>query len=236
MTRRLTFTLAAVAASALAAIAASQLPAAAQQPVPQVPTTVQLPTFSFFTVQTTVSVPDRGAMSLGGISRGRDGRIVTGFGPLQNRSSGSERGIGGATVNATIIDFEEIDRMLLAAAARRAGTSVDPDVGKAAALTRGIDRPAVAAGVVARSESAGPAPLPGSVAAIRTQQAAAAEQKGEEVVALLAKAQQAEADGKPAVAKIFYQMVIRRDSGPLKQLAQTRLAALAKPAAVAQSQ
>src|SRR5262245_35901674 len=50
---------------------------------PGVPTTVQLPTFSFFTVQTVVSVPDGGGMSLGGINRAADGSVTRGFGPLQ---------------------------------------------------------------------------------------------------------------------------------------------------------
>jgi hypothetical protein len=40
----------------------------AQQALPA--TTVQLPTFSQFTVQTTVSVPDGGTMPLGGIGGG----------------------------------------------------------------------------------------------------------------------------------------------------------------------
>lgn len=200
--------------------------ATAQQPVPGAATTVQLPTFSFFTVQTTVSVPDSGRMSLGGITRGRDGSVARGFGPFQNRAFGSDRGASGATVHASIIDFEEIDRLLLAAAARRSGAPLDPAMGKAADLTKHIER---AAGVAEHS-----LPLPGSVAAIRAQNAAAAEARANEVVNLLAKAQQAEADGKPAVAKIFYQMVIRRDTGQLKQQAQARLSALAKPAVAAQ--
>jgi hypothetical protein len=51
----------------------------------------------------------------------------------------------------------------------------------------------------------------------------------------LAKAQQAEKDGKAGLAKIYYQMVIRRDSGSLKEQAQGRLATMAggKAAAVA---
>ena len=45
----------------VAALAAGASPAAAQRA-----NAVQLPTFSFFSVDTTVSVPDRGSASLGG--------------------------------------------------------------------------------------------------------------------------------------------------------------------------
>ena len=55
-----------------------------QQPPPNAPTTVQLPTFSFFTVQTTVSVPDSGGAFLGGIGRGADGGSSRGFGPTSS--------------------------------------------------------------------------------------------------------------------------------------------------------
>jgi general secretion pathway protein D len=42
-------------------------------------TTVQLPTFSFTTVSTTVSVPDGGTVLLGGIKRLREGRNENGL-------------------------------------------------------------------------------------------------------------------------------------------------------------
>ena len=197
--------------------------AAAQQP-PLPATTVQLPTFSFFTVQTTVSVPDRGGAFLGGINRGRDGRVARGFGPLQNVATGGDRLASGASVHARIIDTDEIDRMLLAAAAKRSGSVVDPALAKAAAISKHV---AVAAPPTAAS------PLPGSVAAIRADNAAAAEQRNSEAAEFFAKAAAAEAEGKPAVAKIYYQMVVRRDAGELKQRAQVRLAAISKPHALA---
>jgi len=211
--------------------------ALAQQPAPQVPlgpTTVQLPTFSFFTVQTTVSVPDRGGAYLGGINRGRDGRIERGFGPLANRAIGGDRSVASTSVHARIIDFEEIDQMLLAAAARRAGTTVDPADAKAAALTKHVNGVAVVS-AAGHSSSSPSGPLPGSIAGIRAQNVAAAQERAAEVAELFAKAQQAEVEGKPAVAKIFYQMVVRRDAGALKQQAQARLSALAgKSSATAQ--
>jgi general secretion pathway protein D len=47
-------------------------------------TTVQLPTFAFTTVTTTVSVPDGGTVLLGGIKRLREGRAETGV-PLLSK-------------------------------------------------------------------------------------------------------------------------------------------------------
>jgi hypothetical protein len=192
-----------------------------QQQQPLVPTTVQLPTFSFFTVQTTVSVPDSGGSYLGGLMRARDGSVTRGNGPLRNRGIGSERGASGMSVHATIIDNSEIDEALLAQAAARRGERVDLSAAKAEALTRQVSR-------------ADPSTKPSStmaansLAAIREQNAAAAAQRAGEAAALYAKARQAEAEGKPGVAKVYYQMVVRRDSGQLKELARSRLSALSE--------
>jgi hypothetical protein len=190
-----------------------------QQPPPNAPTTVQLPTFSFFTVQTTVSVPDRGGAYLGGIGRGADSSTTRGIGPLANRGLASSRGASGMSVHATIIDHHEIDQAILAQAAAERGAAANPAVAKAAAISR----------TVGKSDSLD------SVAAIREQQSAAAAKQASEATEYFAKAQKAEADGKPGVATIFYQMVIRRDATQLKQQAQARLAALqnSKAASVA---
>jgi hypothetical protein len=200
---------------------ASVAPGQQQQQQPLVPTTVQLPTFSFFTVQTTVSVPDSGGSYLGGLMRARDGSITRGNGPLASRGIGSERGASGMSIHATIIDNSEIDEALLAQAAARRGERADASAAKAEALSRQVPR----AESSTRPSGASPA---NSLAAIREQNAAAAAQRATEAAALYAKAQAAEAEGKPGVAKVYYQMVVRRDGGQLKNLAQTRLSALAE--------
>jgi hypothetical protein len=186
------------------------------QPQPQVPpgvpTTVQLPTFSFFTVQTTVSVPDSGGMSLGGINRGGNGRVT--LGPPKNRAIGSTSGASGIGLSAEIISNHELDEKVLAEAAARRGAAADPVAAKAAALSRNT----------AGQASGGPAIQ--SLAAIREQNALAAAQQTREVAEYLAKAQQAEAEGKPGVAKIYYQIVLRKGAGVLQQQAQARLAAM----------
>lgn len=98
--------------------------------------TVQLPTFGSFSVQTTVVVPDRGQLFLGGVSRSRHMTNYHGV-PLLSRVPGIGRGFGnrgervttesaGLTLTATIHDFEAWDKAVLAEAARRrrAPTSV----------------------------------------------------------------------------------------------------------------
>jgi len=173
------------------------------QPPPQVPTTVQLPTFSFFTVQTTVSVPDGGGASLGGIGRAGDRSTTRGIGPLKNRGLASTRGASSMTVHARIIDNHELDEAVLAQADAKRGST---------------------AGQASSGTNTQPFE---SVAAIRERNAVAVAQKTSEAAEYFAKAQKAEADGKAGAAKIYYQMVIRRDKGSLKEQAQTRLAALA---------
>jgi hypothetical protein len=196
------------------------------QPQPQVPTTVQLPSFSFFTVQTTVSVPDGGGAYLGGIGRGASGSTMRGIGPLKNRASGSTRAASGVSVSATIIDREEIDRALLATAAANRGQAADPIASKAAALTTAVAKSSPTP--AARFEAGKAVHLPDSVAAIRERNSAAASVEASELASYFARARQAEADGKVAVAKVFYQMVARRDRGDLKYEAEKRLASLGK--------
>ena len=109
-----------------------------QQPIgPALPaTTVQLPTFSVFTVQTTVSVPDGGGISLGGIDRGVDSTVNRNSGLTRNRGLGSSRTASGVSVSATIIDREEMDRAVLAEAAAKRGVPIDSSVLKSAALAK----------------------------------------------------------------------------------------------------
>jgi len=197
----------------------------AQQPA----TTVQLPTFSVFTVQTTISVPDGGGAYLGGLKSGASNSSRLGVGPFQHRAMSGTRAASGVSVSATVIDHDEIDRALLAEAATKRGPA-DSANAKAASLSKTVSRTdaRVADARVAGGGSAdhGSFALPGSVAAIREQNAAAADLQTAELAGYLAKARQAEADNKPGVAKVFYQMVARRDNGTMKKEATERLAYL----------
>jgi hypothetical protein len=203
--------------------------ALAQNPA-QAPTTVQLPTFSFFTVQTAVSVPDRGGTFLGGINTARDGSTSRGFGPLRNRGSGSERGASLVSVHATIIDLRAIDEAILAEAAamrdEKPGAR-ETDI-KAELLRRHVGKSSEAAdtSTAAAPPASAIEPLAGSVAAIRAQNAAAREERAREAADLFARGQKAEGEGKPGVAKVYYKMVVARKAGDVSELALARIAML----------
>jgi len=87
---------------------------------------VQLPTFRRFTVNTTVSVPDRGTAQLGGVTTARSGSTTNSVPILgrlpglnrvfRNRGFGSESSVSRSFVKATIIDLEEMDQAVLARA------------------------------------------------------------------------------------------------------------------------
>lgn len=84
--------------------------------------TVQLPTFHYFGVSTTVVVPTRGTIPLGGVTYG--GMVRT---PYDKVGSSFERfsAVNQLSLCATVIDHNEIDRALLAEAARRRGANFD---------------------------------------------------------------------------------------------------------------
>jgi hypothetical protein len=188
-------------------------------------TTVQLPTFRFFTVQTSVSVPDGGGAYLGGMKTARDSSLTRGFGPFRNRGIGSDRGAGGMSVHARIIDLKEMDDAILAeaAAGRPGAAAFDPDAARAELLSRHVGKTFASTTDTAAVWSE---PLAESVAAIRAQNATAAEARAAEAAQYFAKAKAAEDEGKPVVAKYYYQMVARRDQGQLQQQALERIAAI----------
>lgn len=94
------------------------VPASAQVTYQQ---TVQLPTFHYFGVSTTVVVPTGGSVSLGSIG----GSSRTRFDRVGNRSIGAGFFNGGLSMSATVIDLAEMDRQVLAEAARRRGADID---------------------------------------------------------------------------------------------------------------
>ena len=200
---------------------------------------VQLPSCGFFYVNTSVSVPDSGSGFLGGTgssysgssSRGVPGLSkIPGAGRLfTNRAIGSETSAAGVAVSATIHDRHEMDAAVLATAGRGGAGDVASAAAdrKAGFLTAHVGR-ASSGGTTSSVASAAPA----SVAEIREQNAAAKERLEAEARDLFAQGQQAEADGKRNVAKIFYQMASRRSTGAVKEQAAARLAEIL-PAAVA---
>jgi hypothetical protein len=161
--------------------------------------TVQLPTFHYFGVQTTVVVPDRGSIPLGGVTYG--GSMRTRFdrvGP--NYGYGQFNETLGLSMSATIIDLDEMDRAVLAEAARKRGAKFD-------VMGRPVDealdlKPAVR-----------PAPI---------------EPPRERVVGAvyLRRGRDAEMKGQPELARVFYRRAAKLGNTVEKQTAEERLAAL----------
>ena len=169
--------------------------------------TVQLPTFQMFTIDTTVWVPAGGKTVLGGMGRsaGAGSAIGTPFGPT-NRALAGRTGASQVSISAQVHDMQALDAAVLAAAdARRPG---------------GLK---VASG--STPVSLGHAPS-GSVADAR--QALEAERAADqrEAQEYLDKGQRCEADGKLGAARIYYQMASRRAQGDLKTQALAKLDAL----------
>lgn len=103
------------------------------------PTTVQLPTFQVFTVDTTVLVPDAGTASLAGGSRTTStGSTAYGPGLLPGtRASGAAAGAGQVSIHAQIHDLGAMDAALLGggSAAPADATRTRPTTGDAPAMS-----------------------------------------------------------------------------------------------------
>jgi hypothetical protein len=174
-------------------------------------TTVQLPRFSSFSTSTTVSVPDSGATSLGGVDRAADGSNQQGLPGLPgNRSMGSTRSSGGMQVSAKIHDFDQMDNALLG--------------GSPAAAAIASADPAARALASSHTSTAGQPAL--SVAEARRLHEAETRGQNSEAQDWFDRGQTAEEAGNRAAAKIFYGMAFRRASGALKETVQARLSLL----------
>jgi hypothetical protein len=203
--------------------------ALAQRPA----TTVQLPTFSFFSTATTVSVPDGGSAYLGGINRASDGRNEFGvpllpLRPFRNSAIGSQRSASSMRVTATIHDFEAMDEFLLNQPTefRR---------------LQGLQSPAAMLGhtlqprLPNRSPAWEPSALAGAeastvatVAEIQARREQQRQSRLTEAEQFYRRAQDAEEAGKASVAKIYYQMAARRATGELKQQALAKVEGLGR--------
>jgi hypothetical protein len=193
-------------------LAAAALLAAPQSVCAQA---VQLPTFRYFSVQTTVSVPDRGGMVLGGVNSSSSGSTSRGFGPLRSRASGSNIGASTVSVHATIIDHNELDQAVLAEARARRG-----DLPLMLQPARNVD-PAIAAKSdflsrnIATRANDPPPPI-----------AIEPPVESDKLAAGIA----AEASGKLASARGAYEAAIRLGDDEIRSEASARLARIALPA------
>ncbi|HVX15322.1 MAG TPA: hypothetical protein VHC22_29300 [Pirellulales bacterium] len=175
---------------------------------------VQLPSSSIYGADTTVSVPDRGSVSLGGVGRSSTGS--TAFGPSVgrgNRSVGSSLSGSSASVRAKVHDIQALDRA--SNGNKNKKSSAQPS--EAARLAN------------ARQSSADQVP-PGSVADARRRRAAELAANQAELQSNIKQAREAAAAGKPRVAAMFYKLAARQATGELKLQVEKEAAALAKPA------
>lgn len=189
----------------------------ADQPVA---TTVQLPTFNTFSVNTTVSVPDRGAAYLGGIGRAYSGRNENGIpivgklpflGPITGgRAIGSSTSSSGVSVHATIIDHEELDKAVLAEAANERG-AVAPRVQPRKASDSDVAH----------------TPFE-SVAAIKARVAAEDAARLQQADVYIQKAETAETAGRLAAARSYYLLAAKNSQGERQQEAQSNALRLAR--------
>lgn len=78
---------------------------------------VQQPTVGTLSINSSVLVPDQGSAMLGGIGSAGAGQSQRG-GLMTNRAFGNRSAWGGASMSATIIDLQEMDRAILQLADR----------------------------------------------------------------------------------------------------------------------
>lgn len=198
---------------------------------------LQLPTYTFFGVSTTVMVPDNGAAFLGGINRAASGRNEFGvpglaLPGLQSRSIGQDMSASNVWTTVTIHDFDAMDQAILNSPSPTGFAGLDTRGWNAFAglppVPRSTKAPELAAVNLAGNWRAnGPPAAAGSkVAAEEKDREARRAARSSEAEAYFAQGRQAEADGKPGVAKIYYQMAARRASGDLKPQIQARLDAI----------
>jgi hypothetical protein len=196
----------------------------------QQPTAVQLPTFSFFTVNTTVSVPDGGSTYLGGVNRASSGSSQFGaapFGPFTNRSIGSQQSASSVRASVYIHDFQAMDEYLLS---------------QPTAFNRGLSQPQVQVAKaigqrVQSAQAASSAPAATDVAGLRAQRLQEEQARSQDSAGLLERGQAAEAAGKLKVARLYYQTAYRNAEGDAKAQALARLDAISetKPPALAET-
>lgn len=159
---------------------------------------VQQPVVETFSVGTTVSVPDRGSMFLGGVNSAVSGR--SSYGPLRTNSAlGWSRSASSATAHVFIHDLAAMDEAVLAAAGRSGESRLDSRI-------------------VDRLQRRGGSPTPWKSVVDHQRISAEAERL----------AQQAESRGKAAVAKLHWERAARHGSALAKSRLTARTDAAAK--------
>jgi hypothetical protein len=165
--------------------------------------TVQLPSFSNFSVDTTVVVPDRGSASLGGNSRMATGSTDVNGIPRQ-RAIGLGQQTGRQQVMAQIHDPREADAALLGQAGGARGATNDRRPSTALA-PRGAD------------------PALSSVVDLERRRAELRSAAQREAYAAFEKGRQAQAAGKPSVAAVYFRTAAKQADPALRKAIDAQL-------------
>jgi hypothetical protein len=175
---------------------------------------LQLPTFHYFSVDTSVLVPDRGAAYLGGVNYSSSQSTQRGIpglnGPMfGSRASSRSTGGGGMWVTAQIHDFEALEAQLLGQNGATAGRPGSQRA-NAGALADANRTPSFAQ----------------SIAALRNQAADEDSAKLAEAKAYLQRGQEKLKAGQFGLAKIYFQMAEKRSGGEVREQALAGLKAI----------
>jgi hypothetical protein len=181
--------------------------------------TVQEPSLETFGVGTTVSVPDRGRMSLGGVRRSASARAM--YGPVRTGHSMGFNDQGtGLNIQARVHDLAELDQAALDAADRSRQARDDVPLSPAAEhayqtlQARWNLRTGTNAAQGATEAKTTPAPTTGNLPA------------GPSAGKLLERARQAEAAGKRQLALAYLKVARDQGSAPaqreIERLGRTR--------------
>ncbi|MFP6674725.1 MAG: hypothetical protein VB878_06580 [Pirellulaceae bacterium] len=179
---------------------------------------IQLPVIHQFGVSTSVLVPDRGAIHLGGVRSAREGQVSRGSlfpGRLgRNQASGREVSTSDAWAVVRIIDLKELDRMTLLAATPEEIKLLSPVAAKITSVVR-HER------TVSRTAST-------SLDQLRVERNAKTAASRNEAMRFMAKAKEMEKRGRTASAKIYYQMAYRRGDNEIRTSALAAVRRIAK--------
>jgi hypothetical protein len=210
---------------ALAMVGMGAAPAWAQPAV-----AVQLPTYSFFGINTTVSVPDRGSVYLGGVNRAQSGLNearwpLLPFAPFRNRGLSTGASAAGASASVYIHDFEAMDPYWhgLPSSGPALASGDGPGV---AGAKRSVPQRSALLGlhsVQPQPPATASRPLVLSPAELARQQPLAPVDPQQEAENLFALGTEAQSQGNLGAAKVFYEMAARRATGELRTQILARL-------------
>jgi hypothetical protein len=193
---------------------------------------VQLPTFRVFTLSTTVSVPDQGSVSLGGVDYARSasvsrgvpvgGRLPVVGGPLRSHATGHSIGANRVSVTATIIDHREWDEAIRAMATEQPqGNPREEAIARRAEfLSRHVARHASAI-----DRTADPGSM--SIEAIRLRNQRIDAERQTEARNYFARGQQALQEDRRGVAAAYFRLAVRRGNDQLRDRALAHIKAIA---------